>query len=472
VQGDRGRGKSALIGRAVKEFRSNNSAKDRTISLCATRRSACDVLLKHADQTIPFLSIQHALKTQHDVLLVEEAGSIPIAILEKLLSLSQTIVFATTVQGYEGAGRGFAIRFAKRLNSIAPDRLVLKPVQPVRWSAGDPVEAFINDVFLLENDITALPATRTLAPSSAKVEQIDAINLLGDESLLKDIYGLLVQAHYQTTPADLRNILDKQSLLVFAQRCEGVLTGAALVALEGNISIPLHTPIVEKKRRLHDQIIPQLLAQSAGQGHGLGSRYARIVRIAVHPAIQQQGFGTHLFKQITQILATRIDCVGASFGANESTLSFWLKLGLTPIHYGYRTNPRSGLRSACLATGYQSEMKNIIADANQVLQINTRALNEYAELSDPVMQKLIEAAGAFNISVNENTVKELLSAYAIGNRGFIDTAGLLLEFVPLAEEQKLLSDVRNTLAHYSQRAPAARRIAEAEIRAQLSVAMS
>ena len=475
VQADRGRGKSALIGRALRLLTANASAQTQ-ISLCATRRSACQVLLKHAveegnEKRFQFLGVQQALKQKHALLVVEEAGNIPIAILEKLQALSDIIIFATTVQGYEGAGRGFAIRFAKQLNKTAPDRLTLTPTQPVRWAPGDPVEAFINQAFLLSESASLPQLQHKLIVKKAETLQVSKQELHDNEQLLSEIYGLLIQAHYQTTPADLRHILDKDSLQVYAQRIEGQLTGAALVALEGQIPNHLHAPIVLKQRRLNDQIIPQVLAQSSGIGTGLNARYARVVRIAIHPNLQRQGLGTQLFNALTQQISPELDCVGASFGADEASVSFWLKLGLTPIHYGYKANARSGLRSACLLLNTSSRLHHVVTQAQYFFALNANALNENGANDDTVLAMLASVANAHSKPIENGLMQPPLNAYSTGNRSFIDTAGLMLEFEPWAKHPSLLKLVRESLVDYTELTPKKRRLREAAIREQIAIVM-
>jgi tRNA(Met) cytidine acetyltransferase len=95
--------------------------------------------------------------------------------------------------------------------------------------------------------------------------------------------------------------------------------GAALIAMEGNIEQPRHSAILGKQRRLLDQLLPQLLALCANRPQALGSRYARIVRIAVHPNVQRRGLGTRLLQQVIADLEFETDAMGASFAADEAT---------------------------------------------------------------------------------------------------------------------------------------------------------
>jgi len=474
VQGDRGRGKSTMIGRAMKKLLTTESIRKRSVSITANRRSACDTLRKHADKSIPYFPIDKALSMTHDILIVEEAGSIPIPVLEQLMQQSQSIVFATTVQGYEGAGRGFAIRFAKRLDQLKPGWLKLNPTLPVRWSAGDPIEGFVNDALLLKTRLTDIPNTIKLSPCDSRVSLIDKQALTRDDNLLAEVYGLLVQAHYQTTPADLRNLFDQHRLLVFIQRTGQTLTGAAVVALEGAIPIELHQAIMHKQRQLADQLLPQLLAQLSGEADALKERFARIVRIAIHPDIHRQGFGTHLFKQLHEQLTSNdtdrgtATSVGVSFGADQLTLSFWLKLGLIPIHYGYKTNPRSGLRAACLMNSSHLPIKQSIAKACQILRMNTQAQLSQEANSDPVQKQLLEATKSTErVNMSSLAIKRLIHDFCLARRSFIDSVGLLLSSDLFSENEAVLKVVHNTLDGYRHMTPKRRHAAEEQLRSVL-----
>jgi len=470
VQADRGRGKSALIGRAIKRLLSDNLGTGKQITITATRRSACHVLLQHAcvptenQGPIRFVPIDLAMNMKHDLLLVEEAGSISIPVLTKLTTLATDIIFATTVQGYEGAGRGFALRFSKQLNLLRPGWIKLQPNQPIRWAPNDPLEAFVNDALLLNTTLVPVSLTDKFSPDEAQLTQIDKQTLCTDDLLLEEIYALLVQAHYQTTPADLRHMLDQEQLLVFAQRTNNVLTGAALVALEGNIPIELHQDIVQKRRRLPDQILPQLLAQSTAEPNVLLLRYARIVRIAVHPTLQRRGFGTKLFKQLSIHLKPTYNQIGASFGADEQSLSYWLKLGLTPIHYGYKANPRSGLRSACLMAGGDVNATRAIEKGMCILHKNLLMLEKHSIETDQVRAQLIQATDKPSMDLSDIETRRLVTDFCQSNRSFIDTVGFIQQTMTNQTSETVQHHFVSLLQQREQLKPKHRQIAEQAIR--------
>ena len=54
---------------------------------------------------------------------------------------------------YEGSGRGFALRFQKALDTLAPSWLAVRLQQPMRWAENDPLERFINQALLLDADV-------------------------------------------------------------------------------------------------------------------------------------------------------------------------------------------------------------------------------------------------------------------------------------------------------------------------------
>ncbi len=362
---DRGRGKSAALGFAAAQLLREGKQR---ILVTAPRRDAVAVLFRQAEQLLPgavgtpgmirwrggwirFEPPDRLCRegAAADLLLVDEAAAIPVPLLTTLLQRHSRIVFSTTVHGYEGTGRGFAIRFRETLERLTPEWRSLQLVSPVRWGNGDPVERFGFHALLL--DASAAP-DETMADLS--VHRCEAVvlpreRLLADDSLLRELFGLLVLSHYRTRPSDLRNLLDGPTLSVHALLHRGHVAAAALVVEEGGLDEDLARAIWLGRRRVRGHLLPQSLAAHAGFPEAAPLRYARIMRLAVHPAARRRGLGSRLVRELTRHFGDRgVDAVGTSFGATPELLAFWYRVGFSVVHLGLRAEASSGHHAAFL----------------------------------------------------------------------------------------------------------------------------
>ena len=77
-----------------------------------------------------------------DWLLIDEAAVIPAPMLRELIAFFPQVLLTTTVQGYEGTGRGFLLKFCASLPSCRTFSLE----QPMRWAISDPVESWLKSL--------------------------------------------------------------------------------------------------------------------------------------------------------------------------------------------------------------------------------------------------------------------------------------------------------------------------------------
>lgn len=360
---DRGRGKSSALGIAAAQLIREHGLR---IVVTAPHRDAVEPLIGMANELLPgadshddrlhafagdlrFLPPDRLLKERPecDAVFVDEAAAIPTPLLADFLAHYPRIVFATTVHGYEGTGRGFALRFQRLLEQQAPGCTEIRLETPIRWAVDDPVEALFFNLLLLDANAAADDQAATASPEESTIEIVDRDRLVEDETLLREIFGLLVNAHYQTSPLDLRHLLDGPNLTIYLQRYRGHVAGTALVANEGGFDAETARAIWTGHRRPQGHLLAQSLSAYLGLEEAPQHHYSRVLRIAVHPAAQRRGLGRALIaKVIEESNAAGIDCLGSSFGATPELLDFWSACGCQPIRIGMRRDASSGEHSA------------------------------------------------------------------------------------------------------------------------------
>lgn len=349
---DRGRGKSSALGLAAGRLLAGGVV-DEVVVTAPVREAAGPVFARAGEApgvlTPSFLPPEALLTAPRPdaLLLVDEAAALPVPVLERLLADHPRIAFATTVHGYEGTGRGFAVRFRAILDRRAKGWRELRLTEPIRWAAHDPVERFAAEALLLGASPAPLAEVGDAGPTTCEVvHHDDRAALAADERELSDLFGLLVLAHYRTTPADLRRLLDAPNLSVSVLRHRTRVVAAALLAEEGGLSDEQAHAIEVGRFRLRGHMLPEVLASHLGRREGAVLPSARIVRIAVHPGLQRRGLGTMLLEATARLALDRgVALLGSGFGATRGLLGFWSRAGLRPVRLGVRRGAASGIRS-------------------------------------------------------------------------------------------------------------------------------
>ncbi len=360
---DRGRGKSAALGIAAARLLERGV---RNITVTGPRLEAVAPVFEHAGRLlagahtsrsriewkgrqIEFAPPDELALTPRatNLLLVDEAAAIPAPVLAQLLEVYSRIAFATTVHGYEGTGRGFAVRFNRVLDERTPDWKALRLSQPIRWADNDPVERFVFRALLLDAAAAPDEQAQKADPGTCIVEPVARDALLRDEASLSELFGLLVIAHYRTRPLDLRHLLDGPNLTVWVMRQDRHVVATALVSEEGGFDAKTARGVWEGRIRPHGHLLPESLAAHLGLEQAPRLRSARIMRIAVHPSVQGRGLGTRLIEAVLeQARVGRYDFVGSSFGANDELLRFWDRCDFRPVRISLKRGAASGEHSA------------------------------------------------------------------------------------------------------------------------------
>ncbi|MGI0115315.1 tRNA(Met) cytidine acetyltransferase TmcA [Zooshikella sp. RANM57] len=453
---DRGRGKSAALGLAVGQLlrQSPTTSKD-SLSLLATapRKQALAKLWQHASEALQndqqhqsegialgtvgqrltspsgqlcFLSPQDILQERPDVdlLLIDEAAMIPVPILTRLVMAYPKCVLASTVHGYEGTGRGFAVRFHRFLLQHFSRFQQLTLEEPVRWAVGDPLEAFSYQALLLGANPAEVKPPRHLQPEQLTLTWLDAEDLIANEHRLNQLFALLVLAHYQTKPSDLRQLLDDPSGRLLVAEWQGQVIGTLWAVEEPPLPESLRESVWLGMRRLKGQLLPQTLTYHGGDKQAGCFAYLRVMRIAVHPDWQRLGVGQQLVEKTHQYAQqARFDFIGTSFGLTGDVLAFWLRCGLSPVRWGLSADAASGVFSAVMLRPLNDQAKSscVIWQQEHVLSLRywlTAQHVSFRTMGCEVILPWVSACWDQGLS-NHITARDwqLISGFIQGQRG-------------------------------------------------------
>ena len=254
---------------------------------------------------------------------------------------------ALRIRGYEGTGRGFVLRFLEWVRGQAVPWVSLTLDTPIRFAPGDPVERWTREVLLLDAEVrptggavcaaggrfrsslaqpSSLAARAPEATTGVRALALDRDALAKDEARLRALFGLLVHAHYRTTPGDLHRLLDAPNLRLHALVDGADVLGASVVALEGGLSRDRCTALAAGRSRIRghalaDTLVTQAFCPAAGE-----LRLARSVRIATHPEVRRAGLARLLVEHVHAAHAD-VDLFGTLFGATPELVRFRRRLG-------------------------------------------------------------------------------------------------------------------------------------------------
>ena len=302
-----------------------------------------------------------------DAVFVDEAAALSVRLLERFLAAPK-VAFTTTIHGYEGAGRGFSVRFRDRLDDGDHEVVEAGLAEPIRYAAGDPVEVWAFRALLLDARPPVDAVVADADPESVAYRALSAEELLADETLLSEAFGLLVLAHYRTEPDDLARLLDAPNLTVRALVREEGSTGrsddeddrtndgevgrshvvaVALLAREGGLPADVREHMYEGGRvrgnMLPDVLTSQLRDEEAGTPVG-----RRVMRIATHHAVRSRGLGSRLLGEIRAEFEAELDWLGVGYGATPELLGFWRANGYRTVQLSTTRNDTSGEYSALM----------------------------------------------------------------------------------------------------------------------------
>ncbi len=310
-------------------------------------------------------------KLRGDIVVVDEAAGIYVTMLYKIWEKHNRLVFSTTIHGYEGAGRGFSVRFLKRIKET-PEAIIYEYEmnEPIRYNINDPIERWQFDTLLLDAEPAELDEKdiEYIKNQEFIYVKYDPEYLFSKkgENELRQLFGIYVLAHYRNEPDDLGMIADAPHHIVRAVKLpSGKIVCALQIANEGPIDDDTAIELL-RGGKIPGNIIPDRFLKHLRIIDFASTKGWRIVRIATHPEVQGRGIGTWaLMKVIEEARESNLDWVGAGFGVNEQLLKFWLKSGFYPVHISPDRNPVSGEYTILVVHPVSKNIKEIIRVANK-----------------------------------------------------------------------------------------------------------
>lgn len=266
----------------------------------------------------------------------------------------------------------------------------IKLETPIRYSAGDPVEEWLEKLLCLSADATPPSISGCPVPGACELYEVNRDTLFSfnpvSELFLRRMMALYVSSHYKNTPNDLQLLSDAPSHKVFcllgpvdadASTLPEILC-VVQFALEGEISRETARAAFRQGIKIAGDMIPWTLGQQLRDDEFPQLSGGRVVRIATHPDYQGMGYGKRtlsllsdfydgfltsldesspakpasgagekprsrlealeprqdlppLLRRVADVKPDKLDWLGVSFGLTPRLFKFWKTAGWAPI---------------------------------------------------------------------------------------------------------------------------------------------
>jgi tRNA(Met) cytidine acetyltransferase len=410
VTAARGRGKSALAGQLISRIAGS-------AIVTAPAKAATDVLAQFAGEKFRFIAPDALLASdeQADWLVVDEAAAIPAPLLYQLVSRFPRTLLTTTVQGYEGTGRGFLLKFCARFPHL--HRFELQ--QPIRWAQGCPLEKMVSEALVFDDEnFTHTPQGNIVISAFEQT-----LWRSEPETPLK-VYQLLSGAHYRTSPLDLRRMMDAPGQHFLQAAGENEIAGALWLVDEGGLSQELSQAVWAGYRRPRGNLVAQSLAAHGSNPLAATLRGRRVSRIAVHPARQREGTGRQLIAGALQYIHD-LDYLSVSFGYTEELWRFWQRCGFVLVRMGNHREASSGCYTAMALLPMSDAGKQLAEREHYRLRRDAQALAQWNGEMLPV--------APLNDAVLSDDDWLELAGFAFTHRPLLTSLGCLLRLLQTSE---------------------------------------
>jgi len=443
----RGRGKSAVVGLFLSYIAKKKYREPTIIIITSPSYFSSSEIFKFLTKGLEVLGVKHKITKSKDgkimkvsagevivrwlapdlakdyegyLIVVDEAAAIGTETLEYLINSWNKVVLISTIHGYEGSGKAFL----KYLMSLK-QKYTFKHITldfPIRYAKGDPIERFIYDVMLLD-------AEPRLKQNSGSFREINREELFKNESELRQIYGILVSAHYRNSPDDLMLLGDLYFQKIFSLDDLGI----SQIVYEGGLSDEEVRSLMQGESNLGNLIPHRIIKYERVSEFGK-LRGWRVIRIAVLPEYQSKGLGSKLLSEIKkEAEKENLDWLGSSFVLDYKVLNFWSKNGFSPAYLASRKNEGLNGYSVIVLYPFNEKTKKItnLLSFKLKTKIIKTAHQVYFNVSPITLAKLLDSIPIYG------KVNDLDSHYIEKIKAFLEG---ILPYNSVAEAVNILTE--------------------------------
>lgn len=294
-----------------------------------------------------YLFLNNDKQLPHKWLIIEEAAQMPIAHLEKLAQLAENILLISSIENYEGTGKGLE----SKLQDIITIDSALTLTERQRFESQDPLAQFC-EYISFQNNTAINVEDGTYLYSHENLHEFQANHVLAQA-----FYQFMNQHHYQTNAQDIRRLLDSPDQTFMITIKNQQIIGAIWAIHEGELSPELAQDVFNGYRRPKGNLVVQTLAAHSYYPELMTLKSLRVSRITVDHNHRTQGIAKHMLEELKQYAQDHhYDFLSTSFGLTEPLLKFWQQCQFTWIHLGSHRDKTTGLHAAILLRPISTDM--------------------------------------------------------------------------------------------------------------------
>ncbi|MBS9777337.1 MAG: tRNA(Met) cytidine acetyltransferase [Gammaproteobacteria bacterium] len=334
IIGPRGTGKSSLIGAYVETLFNKKPPYPHVVLVSPSKKSSENTMKQITDVSREtFVYIQPHLLTekqleQADVVMVDEAASLPHELIEKVRKYAKNkVIFSTTIDGYESTGQSYRLE-----NLMRSGESEIRLDAPKRFSQHDALHNCIQQLCHPTKSVNNFHIDNG-------VYNISEFDMPYDEILIT-VFSLLQDAHYKTTPNDFASLYDTKGILMLCVHDKAAV--GALHAISECLE-PIDRNLVQAifygKRRVKNAMTQQQIINAYGVEEIANKKILRVSRIAIEEEHRRKRFGENLIKELEQkAIKLNYDFLSTSFSFQPKTYAFWESQGFVPVLVGINKN--------------------------------------------------------------------------------------------------------------------------------------